>query len=239
MIMNIKDKVVLISGATGKLGRIVSQFIAERDGKLVLMGRKLESLNDLAVEISLPVNEHLLLPVDLSDPESVKSAAESAMEKFGKIDILLHFVGGWTGGVAVIEVNKDDITNMVQQHLWTTFHIVQEFVPKMVDAHWGRIIVISSPFALSPRAMGAPYAIGKAAQEALILTLAQELKGTGVTSNILLVKTIDTEHLRKSAPSLKNASWTFPEEISEAINYLVSDKAQMVNGARLPLYGSP
>jgi NAD(P)-dependent dehydrogenase (short-subunit alcohol dehydrogenase family) len=73
----------------------------------------------------------------------------------------------------------------------------------------------------------------------LILSLAQELKGTGVTSNILQVKTIDTKHLRRSAPSTKNASWTSPEEIVEAINYLVSENAQMVNGARVPLYGSP
>jgi len=237
--MNFKDRVVLITGATGGLGRIISRAVAEDDGKLVLLGRKLEGLRDLADEIGLHSKEYLLLPTDLSNPKSVKSGVESIIKKFGRIDILLHFIGGWSGGVPVTEVGREEITNMVQQHLWTTFHVVQEFVPKMIEAHWGRIVVISSPFAASPQAKGAPYAIGKAAQEALILTLAQELKGTGVTSNILQVKTIDTKQLRKKAPSSKNASWSLPEEILEAINYLVSENARMVNGARLPLYGGP
>jgi NAD(P)-dependent dehydrogenase (short-subunit alcohol dehydrogenase family) len=104
---------------------------------------------------------------------------------------------------------------------------------------WGRVIVISSPFAANPRANGGPYAIGKAAQEALMLTLAQELKGTGVTSNIITVKTIDVDHSRYKDPSPKNKFWTTPDEIAGAITYLVSNEASIVNGARLPLYGSP
>jgi 3-oxoacyl-[acyl-carrier protein] reductase len=101
------------------------------------------------------------------------------------------------------------------------------------------MIIVSSPFAASPRAKGAAYAIGKAAQEALMLTLAQELKGTGVTSNILLVKTIDAKHARENEPSAKNTFWTTPEEIASAILYLCSDEAKTINGARIPLYGSP
>jgi len=107
----------------------------------------------------------------------------------------------------------------------------------MTANHWGRILVISSPTASHPDANTAPYAIGKAAQEALILTIAQEVKEKGITANILLVKTIDVEHARDLKPDAKNASWTTPEEITAALLYLSSEEARTINGARIPLYG--
>ncbi|HWQ84464.1 MAG TPA: SDR family oxidoreductase, partial [Anaerolineales bacterium] len=85
---------------------------------------------------------------------------------------------------------------------------------------------------------GAAYSVGKAAQEALILTLAEELKGSGVTANVVRVKTIDIKHERDQQSSPKTAAWTTPEEIISGILYLCSEDARMVNGARLPMYGS-
>jgi NAD(P)-dependent dehydrogenase (short-subunit alcohol dehydrogenase family) len=83
----------------------------------------------------------------------------------------------------------------------------------------------------------AAFSIGKAAQEALVLTLAQELAGTGVTANILTVRAIDErdEHDRQAAAA--HARQTTPEEIVSSILYLCSETAGSINGARLPLYG--
>ena len=85
---------------------------------------------------------------------------------------------------------------MIQQHVWTTFNLAQAFVPHLVANGWGRFLVISSPRALEPRGSSAAYAIGKAGEEILTLSLAQELKGTGVTANVLLVRSIDVKHMR-------------------------------------------
>ena len=237
--MTLANRVVVISGAAGGLGRAVTQYMADQGANLVLLGRTQERLTNLADELGLAGDNHLTLALDLVDPVAVESAANAAIQKFGKIDILLQLVGGWTGGEPVVNLDRDDISDMLQQHVWTTFFLMQTFVPHLLKNEWGRIVAVSSPFAAAPRAKGAPYAIGKAAQEALMLTLAQELKGTGVTANILLVKTIDVTHKRDLDPSPKNASWSTPEEIAEAILYLSSDQARMVNGARLPLFGSP
>jgi NAD(P)-dependent dehydrogenase (short-subunit alcohol dehydrogenase family) len=237
--MVLENRVVVITGATGGLGRVVTRSLAAQSARLVLLGRRAERLEQLAREIGLTEGCYLAQSVNLSDPEAVETVAQTVVSKFGKIDALLHLVGGWSGGKSVVEVDPGEVSDMLQQHVWTTFHMAQAFVPHLIVNNWGRFIVVSSPFAASPRAKGAPYAMGKAAQEALMLTLAQELKGTGVTSNILLVKTIDVDHARENVPSAKNAYWTTPEEISNAILYLCSDEARMVNGARLPLYGSP
>ena len=110
-------------------------------------------------------------------------------------------------------------------------------MPLLVANRWGRILVISSPRALNPRGNNAAYAIGKAGEEVLVLSLAQELKDTGVTANVILVRSIDVGHLRDREPTPENASWTTPEEIAAAIMYLCSDEARMATGARIPLYG--
>ncbi len=237
--MALENRVVVIAGATGGLGRVVAHRIAEQGARLALLGRSTERLEQLASEIGLTKDLYLAQEVDLSSLESVKVAAQAVATKFGKVDVLLNFVGGWTGGKSVVEVNPDDLSNMLQQHVWTTFNLTQAFVPHLVENKWGRIIIVSSPYAASPRANGAPYAIGKAGQEALMLTLAEELKGSGVTSNILLVKTIDLKHARENNPSAKNEFWTTPEEIANAVLFLCSDEVKMINGVRLPLYGSP
>jgi NAD(P)-dependent dehydrogenase (short-subunit alcohol dehydrogenase family) len=127
---------------------------------------------------------------------------------------------------------------MINQHIWTSFNVTRAFIPYLVGNGWGRVIMITSPYAARPNAMGGPYAIGKSGQEALMLTLSQELKGTGVTANLLQAKTIDVKHEKTTTPSHENASWTSPDELTDAILYLLSDKAGMVNGAKLPLYGS-
>ena len=101
----------------------------------------------------------------------------------------------------------------------------------------GRIVVVSSPLASNPPAKMGPYVVGKAAQEALMLTIAKEVAGSGVTANVVQVRTIDAKHERDQSPSSKNASWTTPEEITAAILYLCSEDGKVVNGARLPLYG--
>ena len=235
--MGLVNRVVVISGASGGLGRVVTRAMAEQGAKLVLLGRNVDKLEDLASKLELAEDNYLALGVDLDDSGGAHTAAAEAIGKFGRIDILLQLVGGWTGGKTLVDVNPNDVGLMLQQHLWTTFHLTQAFVPHFVDNGWGRVIVVSSPFAVNPRAKGGPYAIGKAAQETLMLTLAQELKGKGVTANIITVKTIDVEHARQVDPSPKNAGWTTPDEIADTISYLVSDEAGRINGARLPLYG--
>ena len=237
--MSLKNRVVVIGGATGGLGKVVTRSMAAQDAKLVLIGRSAESLDQLVSELGLTTDKVLTLAIDLNNPEAATRVADAVLQKFERVDIVLQLVGGWTGGQPVVTVDPADLNAMLQQHAWTTFYLAQAFVPHLLKNEWGRIIAVSSPFAQAPRAKGSAYAMGKAAQEALLLTLAQELKWTGVTTNILLVKTIDVKHQREQEPTAKNAAWSTPEEISAAILYLVSDEASQVNGARLPLFGSP
>lgn len=237
--MTLENRVVMITGVTGSLGPTAARRFAERGAKLVLVGSSAEKLEALGQTLPLSKDRWLPAAAVLSQPDGARIVLDASLEKFGRVDILLHLVGGHIGGKPVPQVTEEEISTMLQQHLWTTFYLAKALVPQMTANNWGRLIAITSPSAGAPPANGLPYAIGKTAEETLMLTLAEELKGTGVTANIIRVRMIDTNHERDSDRSPNTSSWTTPEEIAEALLYLCSDEAGMVNGARIPLYGSP
>ncbi len=236
--MNFENRVVVITGATGGLGRVATRKFSEQGCRLALVSTGSEKLKELASELALPEDRILTYVADLGQASAAQEVLVGIMSKFGQVDILVHLVGGWSGGKPVVEVDPDQVSNMLQLHLWTTFHMTQALLPAMLSRQWGRILVVSSPFASDPIANLAPYAIGKAAQEALLLTIAHEVKGSGVTANMLLVKTIDIHHERQQHPSSKNASWTTPEEICAHLLHLSTEAGSRINGARIPLYGN-
>ena len=236
--MSLENRIAVITGATGSLGSTVTRQLAAQGASLALLDIDPGKLVTLAKSLSMPDSRLLPQTVNLLDPTETKSAAETILARFGKIDILLHLVGGWTGGKTLLEAPADDLTFMLKQHVWTSFNVIRAFVPYLVKNSWGRIIMITSPYAAWPNAKGGPYAVGKAGQEALMLTLSQELKGTGVTANLLQAKTIDAKREKVSFPSPNNASWTTPEELTEGIFYLLSEQAGTVNGAKLPMFGA-
>jgi 3-oxoacyl-[acyl-carrier protein] reductase len=237
--MEFANRIAVITGASGRLGHVVVRQLGKMGLRLVLVGTNQEKLEALGQEMKLPEEQILPVVVNLVDPESARELFNRVIDRFGGADLLLHFVGGWIAGKPIAQVSDEDVTIMLQQHGWSTFYLVRAFTPHMVAKGWGRVIVISSPSASTTPAKGLPYTIGKSVQEAIMLTLAEELKGTGVTANILRVNTIDVNHERVKNPTPKNVNWTTPEEIASAVLYLCSEEAGAVNGARIPLHGSP
>lgn len=235
--MDIENRVVVITGATGGLGQVVTRQFAEHGARLVLAGTRADKLEGLAEELRLQAECTLTVASDLSEPGAADALVQKTIEKFDRLDILLHLVGGWIGGRKVVDMEREEVESMLRQHLWTTYGLSKAVLPVMTANRWGRIVVVSSPTATRPAAQAGPYAIGKAAQEALVLTIAQEVRAQGVTANILQVKTIDTEHLRARKPDAQNSTWTAPEDIAAALLFLSSNEAGMINGARIPLYG--
>jgi NAD(P)-dependent dehydrogenase (short-subunit alcohol dehydrogenase family) len=235
--MTLENRVVVISGAMGELGMLVARTLAERGACLALLDRNADRLATLATSLALPDSRLFTREVNLNAADAVASIAGEVQNKFNKVDALLHLVGGWTGGKSLVEAPIDDFNFMLNQHLWTSLNMIKAFVPLLVKNGWGRVVMVSSQLASHPVPERGPYAIAKSAQEALVLSLAQELSGSGVTANLLVVKTIDARREKLSAPSARNATWTTPEEIAASILYLLSEEAGTVSGARLVLYG--
>jgi len=235
--LDLHDRVAIVTGASGGLGRVLAADLARAGARLGLLGTRLERLEGLAADLGLPPDRTLALAVDLRDPDAAEHAIGAVADRFGRVDILAHAVGGWTGGQSLVETPHAQFGAMLDQHLLTTLNVARAVVPRMAAGGWGRIVAVSSPLAGAPTATMSAYAAAKAAQEALLVALAREVAGSGTTVNVLLVRTIDLKHERDSAPSARNASWTTPEEISAAVAWLLSDEASVINGARIPLFG--
>ncbi len=236
--MGLEKRTVVIAGASSAVGMQLAADVAREGANLALLERNPEKVAGLVGSLGLPAGRVLTHAVDLLDGEAARGAAQAVLGQFGRVDALIHLVGGWTGGKTVAETPKSDLESMLNQHVWTTFNALQAFVPHLIGNHWGRILVIGSPGAARPSAKGSVYAAGKAGQEALLLALSQELKGTGVTANLLLVRQIDAEREKAAAPSQENAAWSTPEELSAAMRFLLSDAAGTINGARIPVFGA-
>jgi NAD(P)-dependent dehydrogenase (short-subunit alcohol dehydrogenase family) len=222
-----QGKIVVITGATGALGILTAKTFAEMGASLALLDNDQNRLDSLISDLNLPEDRLFASVVDLRDGGAVRDSAEAVSNKFGAVHALIHLVGGWTGGKTIAETPIDDLEGMLGQHVWTTFHLFQAFSPKLAASGWGRVITISPSTVSNPLPERGVYTASKAAQENLMLTLAAELKESGVTANIIQVRAIDVENKGTGAT---------PDVIVATMQYLFSDQAGKVNGARIPLY---
>lgn len=221
------SRTIVITGATGALGKKTAHAFASQGHSLALLDNDQTKLDSLVGELNLPEDRLLASIIDLRDGQAVRDSAEAVSAKFGSVHALIHLVGGWVGGKTLPEVSADYLTFMLNQHVWTTFHLFQAFSPKLAASGWGRVIAVSASTVANPPGKTGPYTAAKAAQENLVLTLAAELKDNGVTANIIQVRAIDVEN---------KGTGTTPDVIVAAMQYLFSEQAGKVNGARIPLY---
>ncbi len=136
--MDIENRVVVIAGATGALGRVVAREFAAQGARLVLAGTREDKLQRLIDELGLSEECTLTVTGDLSQPDAASALVKKAIEKFGRLDILLHLVGGWIGGKPVTETECQQVESMLQQHLWTTYGLTQAALPFMIANRWGQ-----------------------------------------------------------------------------------------------------
>ena len=230
------ERVALVTGATGSVGRVAASDLATAGMRVGLVGTDAARLDALVEVLGLDRGRAATAAGDLREEAAARAAVESIASALGPVDIVVHLVGGYTGGASVADVDPEEFRAMLDQHLWTSVHVARAVVPGMVDRGWGRLVAVSSANAATPQARMAPYAVAKAAQETLFAALAREVAGTGVTANVLLARSIRAPGVAPD-PAKKDAG-TAAEDVSRVIAWLCSDEASTVNGARIPLFGA-
>jgi NAD(P)-dependent dehydrogenase (short-subunit alcohol dehydrogenase family) len=227
-----RDRVVLITGATGALGSAVTREFAQTQARLALTGRSEQKLEHLMAETGLPAERALAVPADVTQADGVQALVEAIETHLGRVDALLNIAGGWRSGKPVGETSLKEWDHMLALNLHSAFLLSRAVVPSMVEAGWGRIVHISSRTAVAPRAKSAAYAVSKMG------LITAEVKGSGVTANVILPSTIDTPANRASMPKADPDKWVPPQRIAATMRFLCSGAAASINGARIPIYGA-
>jgi NAD(P)-dependent dehydrogenase (short-subunit alcohol dehydrogenase family) len=221
------DRVVVITGATGELGPAVAHRFADEGARCALLARDADACVGLAMSLPGATRRHLPLPADLGDAGSAAAAAARVREKLGPPSILLHLVGGYAGGAPFVDTDEAELASQLDLNLWTTARAIRAFLPDIVAAEHGRIVIMSTFVASAPTAKHAAYAATKAASEALTISVARDLAGTTATANVVVVRAIGAE----------KPTDTRPEEIANAMLWLCSPEAGATNGQRIVLHG--
>ncbi len=235
--MSLTDRVVAIAGAAGGLGPTVSRVFADAGARLAVAGRRDAELDKLLDSLSLPESRRLSSAVDLTDGAATRDWAAQIIGKFGRVDIVLHLVGGYRGGTPIAEVSLADWDFIHNMLIKTTLNVARAFAAPLKRNGWGRFITVTSPRAQAPTSKTAIYAMGKAAADALVLALADEFEGSGATANAIAVNSIVTPEMRAAKPDKDYSKSTSAEDIAAKMLYLCSDEAGSINGERLPLIG--
>lgn len=234
----LRDKVVLISGATGALGSAIVHEFAQTRARLALTSTSPQKLEQLVAGVGLPAEGVLTVVADVTQADGVQDLVAAVMVRFGRVDVLLNTVGGWSGGQPVEKTPVEEWNQALALNLHSAFLLSRAVLPIMLEAGWGRIIHVSSKTAVEPRAKVAGYAVSKMGVITLTEVIAAEVKGTGVTANVILPSVIDTLANRASMPKADPSKWVPPERIAATMRFLCSDAAASINGVRLPIYGA-
>jgi NAD(P)-dependent dehydrogenase (short-subunit alcohol dehydrogenase family) len=234
----LRDRVLLIGGATSPLGSAVAREFAKTEALLALTSTSQERVEKLADELSLSGERVFASAFDATDPASVDDSVSGVVKRFGGLHVLLNTIGGWGGGKTVDETPVDQWEKILARNLRSAFLLSRAVLPHMLEAGWGRVIHTSSKTAVSPRRKNSAYAVAKMGVITLTEVIAAEVKGTGVTANAVLPSIIDTPDNRRAMSSADTSKWVPPQHIAATMRFLCSDAAATVNGARIPIYGA-
>ena len=237
MLIDFRDKIVLVAGGTGGLGRAVTlAFLADR-AKVIVTYRNEAPFAALKATSGSASGSLDGIAADLTDEVAAGKVIEDIVTKYGRLDVVVNAIGGFALG-KLSETSAKTFDQMLEMNLCSGFALAHAAIPVMLKQGEGVLINVASKAAVDHGAGVSAYAASKAAAVAMMDSLAAEVKGSGVRVNSVLPSIIDTETNRKAMPDAPFATWPKPEEIAQVILFLASDNARLIHGASIPVYGN-
>ncbi len=223
---------VLVAGGTGALGVAVLTCLLDA-GYPVTTTWLVEAERD-AVAQQLGDRDGLsLLRADLMDPAFVQTVTDEVTD----LRAVVNLVGGYAAGSRVHESDPEDFDRMLRLNLRPGFLLARSAMPRLMAAGGGAFVAVSARAAVQPFAGAAGYITAKAAVLAFVRALDVEYRDNGVRCNAILPGVIDTPGNRSAQPKADHTRWTAPQAIARTIRFLISDDAEAVTGAAVPVYG--
>ena len=223
--MTLQDKVVVVTGAFGQLGRAVVKEVLAQGGRAAL----------LDVAAGEPPAGTRAWKVDLAALPDTRRVLAQVAEHFGRIDALVNVAGGFRFQTLEQSGDLSEWTALQAINLQTCVTACKAVLPHLQQAGAGRIVNIGAMGALKGASGMGAYAASKAGVMRFTEALADELKLQDITVNAVLPSIIDTPQNRAEMPKANFERWVKAEEIARVIAFLLSDAARAVTGRHVVL----
>jgi NAD(P)-dependent dehydrogenase (short-subunit alcohol dehydrogenase family) len=229
-----EDTVIIVTGAAGNVGSAVARLLAERGARVAAVDSLRDKLEAVVAGLDR-ADQHIALPnVDLTDPAACDALVSRVVTELGGLNGVAATVGGFAMG-ALADTGMAQWEAMFSLNVKTIWNIYQAAAPVLRARGGGGLVGIGSVAGLRGSGLMAPYSATKSAMMRLTESLADELRTDGIRVNAVLPTTIDTPQNRASMPGADTSRWVTPDEVAEAMLFLLSDAASGVSGALLPV----
>jgi NAD(P)-dependent dehydrogenase (short-subunit alcohol dehydrogenase family) len=226
----LRGKVVMITGASQGLGRALALACAQEGANLVLNSRNADSLDPVAQEAEGLGVEVLAIPGDVSRSTHVEMLVSAAVERFGRIDVLVNNAGLLGPRVPIEEYPEDEWRKVLEANLTGPFLLARAVVPHMTEG--GSIVNVTSGVSIEGRPRWGAYSVSKFGVEGLTQILAAELEERGIRVNSVDPGGMRTEMRAAAYPDEDPMTKITPEENTDVFLYLASDESKGVTGER-------
>jgi 3-oxoacyl-(acyl-carrier-protein) reductase len=242
---DLKGKACLVTGGSRGIGRAIALELG-RHGASVAVGyaSNADAAEAVATEITASGGQAFTFGLDVADPATIESAVASVVERFGTIDILVNNAG-ITRDRSLAKMSPEEWDEVIDTNLSSVFHLTSRVLPIMVKAGSGRIVNISSVIGLHGNFGQANYAAAKAGIVGFTKSAALELARKGITVNAIAPGFIETEMIAAMPDEVRATilakipmgRFGRPEEIAQAVAYLVSSSGDYITGQVISIDG--
>jgi 3-oxoacyl-[acyl-carrier protein] reductase len=240
----LSNRVALITGGSRGIGRATALTLSRAGFDIVVASFELEKNEEVAAEIRAAGGEAITADLDVTSPESVKAAFAKTIKEKGRLDVLVNNAGITRDGLAM-RMKAADWSLVMKINLDGAFLCIQQALPTMLRARWGRIVNMASVVGQSGAAGQANYAASKAGLIGLTKSLAQEIGSRGITVNAVapgyvvtdMTKVLPEEVKQKFLQAIPLGRAAEPQDIANAVKFLVSDDASYITGHVLAVNG--
>ncbi len=228
--MRLQGKHIVITGASKGLGRALAERFASEGARLAICARSPKPLEEVRLALVERGCDVIAVPCDVSDSQQTKAFAETVLQTWGHVDVLVNNASRLGPRVPMVEYPLNEWDEVIQTNVHGMFFLTRLFVPAMMARGSGSVINVSSSVGKAGRKHWGAYAVSKFALEGFTQVLAEEMKPFNVRVNAVNPGPMATAMRHAAYPQEDPATLRTPDQVTDVFIYLASDDGKGISG---------